>query len=481
MGDETWPRWGDEVWKDDDKVRTISGQHYEPWRTWDECNGSWKFPNGLLAFIIDAGFKCPTPIQAHAWPALMDRKDVIGVAKTGSGKTLGYLLPGYIRVKREEMNPDFNCDHSRGPAMVVLAPTRELCQQIYEESERFGTPAQIKTACVFGGAPKNPQQRALWNGPHCVVATPGRLNDFLSDRSIRLGNVLYLVLDEADRMLDMGFEPQVKQISEYIPQSRQTALFTATWPREVQAVARTLTASPTHIQVGSADSTTSNADISQHIVKVSREGDKMKYLEHDIFKRLRETGGAALIFTKTKRTAQDMYNQLSRVGAPIACLHGDMEQHARDSSLAAFRQGRAKVLVATDVAQRGLDIKNVQIVVNYDPPENMEDYVHRIGRTGRAGEKGDAYTFLYDSDTRLAQSIAKVMKKTGQPIPRELQDILDGPGGYGAYGGGYGGGGGGGGLDGGWGAWKGTASAGGDSGGRVGDSGGDGGYNNKWQ
>jgi ATP-dependent RNA helicase DDX5/DBP2 len=184
------PEFGDEVWADDEVVRTIAGQAYEPWKTWDSCCGSWKFPKGLMQFLIDAGFKCPTPIQAHTWPVLMDGKDVVGVAKTGSGKTLGYLLPGYIKVKRAELERNFSCDHRNGPAMLVMAPTRELCQQIYEESDRFGKPAQIATACVYGGAPKQPQVKQLWNGPHCVVATPGRLNDFLKEGSIKIGQCL---------------------------------------------------------------------------------------------------------------------------------------------------------------------------------------------------------------------------------------------------------------------------------------------------
>merc|ERR1719478_1861652 len=165
------------------------------------------------------------------------------------------------------------CDHSKGPAMLVMAPTRELCQQIYEERDRFGKPAQITTACVFGGASRQPQIRKLWEGPHCVVATPGRLNDFLRDGSIKLGQCLYLVLDEADRMLDMGFEPQIQELAQYLPKERQNAFFTATWPREVQHVAKQLTNSPTHIQVGSTDSTTTNADISQQVVKIYSEAD----------------------------------------------------------------------------------------------------------------------------------------------------------------------------------------------------------------
>lgn len=434
--------WGDTQWKDDEKVRFVAGESVDPWKTWDTCAGPWKFPSGLMQFLMDAGFKCPTPIQAHTWPVLMEGKDVIGVAKTGSGKTLGYLLPGYIKVKREEMKGDFNCSHQNGPAMLVMAPTRELCQQIFEESDRFGKPAQIVTACVYGGAPKQPQVRKLWDGPQCIVATPGRLNDFLKEGSIKLGQILYLVLDEADRMLDMGFEPQIKEIGRYLPEVRQTALYTATWPREVRAIAGELTNRATHIQVGSSDSATTNADITQHVIKIRSETDKMKFLENELFPSLQRTGASGLIFVKTKRAASSLYSTLSSAGAPIVALHGDMDQRDRDYSLWAFKQGKAKVLVATDIAQRGLDIKNVQFVVNYDPPANIEDYVHRIGRTGRAGEKGDAYTCLYENERQVAQQILQVIRKTGQEIPPMLTEMADG-GGWGdggGKGGGYGGG-----------------------------------------
>merc|ERR1712151_801130 len=197
---------------------------------------------------------------------------------------------------------------------------------------------------------------------------------------------------------------------------------------------------------------------------IRSESDKMKFLEDDIFPQLQRSGGAALIFTKTKRAAASMHSTLQRAGAPIVCLHGDMEQRDRDHALWAFKQGKAKVLVATDVAQRGLDIKNVEMVVNYDPPANMEDYVHRIGRTGRAGEKGDAYTCLTYDNKSIAQQIAQVMRKSGQQVPCELKEIAEGPGvGYGCMGGGkgFGKGYGGGDLDGGWGRWQGGASVGG--------------------
>mmetsp|Transcript_8265 Transcript_8265/g.14815 ORF Transcript_8265/g.14815 Transcript_8265/m.14815 type:complete len:468 (-) Transcript_8265:139-1542(-) len=416
--------WGDEQWADDEKVRTIAGESVEPWKTFDQCCGPWKFPNGLMAFLCDAGFKCPTPIQAHTWPVLLSGKDVIGVAKTGSGKTLGYLLPGYIKVKRANRS----CDWNMGPQMLVVAPTRELCQQIYEESEKFGKPADIKTACCFGGAPKQTQCRQLWNGPECVCATPGRLNDLLKDKSIKLGNCDYLVLDEADRMLDMGFEPQVREIIPYLasPDQRQTALFTATWPREVQNIARQLTKDPTHIQVGSSDAVTSNSDINQQIIKVTSEGEKMRFIEGTVFPELIQSGGSALIFMKTKRSVADTTRRLAGAGVPICCLHGDMEQRERDQALHSFKVGRSKVMLATDVAQRGLDLKDIRVVVNYDPPGNQEDYVHRIGRTGRAGAKGVAYTFLYPTDSSIATAIAKVMKKAGQQVPPELQEIMNG-------------------------------------------------------
>lgn len=420
--------WGDEVWQDDEEVRVLHGELSETWKSFDDCTGPWKFPAGLMSYLQEQGFRCPTPIQTYAWPVLCKGADCIGVAKTGSGKTLGYLLPGYIKVKRHEAQER---SYDRGPGMLLLAPTRELCQQIYEESEKFGKPADVVTACVYGGAPQQPQLQALRYKPQCVAATPGRLNDFLKRGMLDLELCDYLVLDEADRMLDMGFEPQIKETAQWLPSDRQTALFTATWPSEVQDLAWSLTKDPVHIQVGTTDAQTANADIRQHIVTVHSEQDKITFLEEKFFKMLQEKEGSGLIFTKTKKTAAWLYDTLGKNGAPIVCLHGDMDQTQRDWSLKNFKEGKARVLVATDVAQRGLDIRNVQIVVNYDAPANIQDYVHRIGRTGRAGEKGDSYTCLFASDWHLASQIIKVFKKTGQEVPKDLTDIAEGNAGYG--------------------------------------------------
>jgi len=411
------------VGQDDDEVRVLNGELPATWKSFDQCSGPWKFPHGLMQYLKDQGFVRPTPIQAYAWPVLAGGKDCIGVAKTGSGKTLGYLLPGYIKVKREEAQ---GTSFERSPGMLVMAPTRELCQQIYEESDKFGKPAGVITACVYGGAPQGPQLRELRSGPQCVAATPGRLNDFLKRGELDLEKCGYIVLDEADRMLDMGFEPQIKETAGYLPSERQTALFTATWPPEVRDLARLLTSDPVHVQVGTVDASTANSDIRQHVVVVHSEKDKTTFLEETLFPNLMKTRGSMLIFVKTKKTAAWLFDKLGQDGAPIVCLHGDMDQTQRNYSLSNFKDGKAKILVATDVAQRGLDIRNVQMVVNYDPPANITDYVHRIGRTGRAGEKGDAYTCLYASDYYLACQIKTVFKKAGQAIPKELTELVDG-------------------------------------------------------
>jgi len=420
------PRW-DENEKDDDEVRIVRGKNgtniVDCCKTFDEVRKY--FPAGLVEILTDgkvASFDRPTAIQAYTWPSLMQGEDIIGVAKTGSGKTLAFLLPGFIRVK--QLNHDAR---ALGPKVLVLAPTRELCQQIYAESEKFGEPAEIFSACAYGGADKIPQLRKFRMGPHVCIGCPGRLLDFLQSGQVKISHADYFVLDEADRMLDMGFEPQIRSILHYLPNDRQSGLFTATWPKEVISIAQQICFKDSvHIQVGTSDTLTSNSDITQHVIIVDSDDEKWPHIQRILEKVKATTSGkgGTLIFTATKRGCANLARQIyqyMRIGA--AALHGDMEQRQRDVSLKRFKDGLDQILVATDVAQRGLDVRNVAAVINFDTPNCAEDYVHRIGRTGRAGDHGDAYTFLFRSEVARAKDIYKVMQKSGQEIPAELSQL----------------------------------------------------------
>merc|ERR1719209_2793285 len=405
--DPNWnsPRW-DQHEKDDDDVRIVRGKNgtntVDYAKTFDEVRKY--FPAGLVEILTDgkvASFDRPTAIQAYTWPSLMQGEDIIGVAKTGSGKTLAFLLPGFIRVKQMNHDP-----RRLGPKVCVLAPTRELCQQIFEESEKFGEPAEIYSACAYGGADKIPQLRKFRQAPHVCIGCPGRLLDFLQQGQVNLSNADYFVLDEADRMLDMGFEPQIRSILHFLPNERQSCLFTATWPKEVVAIAQQICFKDSvHIQVGTSDTLTSNSDITQHIIIVDHENEKWPHIQR-ILEQVKHTtsgSGGTLIFTATKRGCANLARQIYQyMHLSAAALHGDMEQRQRDVALKRFKEGHDQILVATDVAQRGLDVRNVAAVINFDTPNCAEDYVHRIGRTGRAGDHGDAYTFLFRSETTRA-------------------------------------------------------------------------------
>lgn len=364
--------------------------------------------------IQRAGFPSPTPIQAQSWPIALLNQDVVAIAKTGSGKTLGYLLPGFMHIKRMQ-----NSTRS-GPTVLVLAPTRELATQILEEAVKFGRSSRISSTCLYGGAPKGPQLRDLERGVDVVVATPGRLNDILEMRKISLKQVSYLVLDEADRMLDMGFEPQIRKIVRDIPSGRQTLMYTATWPKEVRRIADELLVHPVQVTIGSVDELVANKAITQH-VEVITPSEKLRRLEQIL--RSHDSGSKILIFCTTKRMCDQLSRTLNRqFGA--AAIHGDKSQNEREKVLSQFRSGRAPILVATDVAARGLDIKDIRVVINYDFPTGVEDYVHRIGRTGRAGATGLAYTFLCDQDSKYASDLIKILEGADQDVPPELLDMV---------------------------------------------------------
>nr|CAD1834824.1 unnamed protein product [Ananas comosus var. bracteatus] len=304
-----------------------------PFTTFESTN----FSSEILKEVHHAGFSSPTPIQAQAWPIVLQSRDIVAIAKTGSGKTLGYLIPGFIHLKRLRNNSKV------GPTVLVLAPTRELATQIQEEAVKFGRSSRISCTCLYGGAPKGPQLRDLDRGVDVVVATPGRLNDILEMRRISLRQVSYLVLDEADRMLDMGFEPQIRKIVKEVPHRRQTLMFTATWPKEVRKIAADLLVHPVQVNIGSIDELVANNAITQY-VEVITPAEKLRRLEQIL--RSQDPGSKILVFCSTKRMKIPHF---SRNGC--CCTR--------------------------------LDIKDIRVVINYDFPTGVEDYVHRIGRTGR--------------------------------------------------------------------------------------------------
>ncbi|KAH9602279.1 hypothetical protein KSS87_015440 [Heliosperma pusillum] len=368
-----------------------------------------------------AGFSAPTPIQAQSWPIALQGRDIVAIAKTGSGKTLGYLLPGFMHLKRLRNNSQM------GPTVLVLSPTRELATQILVEAVKFGRSSRISSTCLYGGAPKGPQLRELERGVDVVVATPGRLNDILEMKRIRLHQVSYLVLDEADRMLDMGFEPQIRKIVKEIPSRRQTLMYTATWPKEVRKIAADLLSSPVQVNIGNVDELVANKSITQYVEVVSPM-EKQRRLEQIL--RSQEPGSKVIVFCATKKMCDVLARNLSRqFGA--AAIHGDKSQGERDNVLNQFRSGRSPLLVATDVAARGLDVKDIRVVVNYDFPTGVEDYVHRIGRTGRAGATGVAYTFFSDQDGKHASDLVKILEGANQRVPPEVRDMAQRGGGMG--------------------------------------------------
>jgi len=386
-----------------------------------------EFPPELQSELKKAGFPGPSQIQAYCWPLALQGRDVIGIAATGSGKTLAFLLPGFCELHRQRWQP-----RSSGPGILVMSPTRELAQQIEKEAARFGACLGMRCVSMYGGASKGDQMRQYRTGVHAIVACPGRLNDFLETNQVRVDGISKLVLDEADRMLDMGFEPQIRKILEKIPRQRQTLFFTATWPKEVRKLAAEILSYPFKVMIGNRDLLKGNQDVIQQVrmVESAQKDRAIVDLLTEAGLTRRESCGKALVFANTKKMCEDLSNMLYKMGVPCASIHGDKDQYQRDDALNKLKSGRIKVLVATDVAARGLDIKGVGLVVNYDAANSAEDYVHRIGRTGRAGAKGFSVTFIARQDAGKARDLVQVMERTGQQVPKELRDLSARGGGY---------------------------------------------------
>jgi len=377
------------------------------------------FPKYLLEEIAKAGFTQPTPIQSQGWSMAMSGRDMIGIAQTGSGKTLAFLLPAIVHINAQPL-----LRPGDGPIALVIAPTRELAQQIKVECDKFGYSSLLKNCCVYGGAPKREQSELLRRGAEICIATAGRLLDFLTTNTTNLQRVTYLVLDEADRMLDMGFEPQIRQIVSQVRPDRQVVMFSATWPKEVEALANSFFTDVTDVlkvRIGS-DQTTANKNVTQVIEIINQRYVKETRLD-EILRGVMNQSGKVLVFCATKRMTDQLCRDLQRKRYYAEAIHGDKNQQERDRVLKDFKTGNCHIMIATDVASRGIHVNDITHVINFDFPNNVEDYVHRIGRTGRGGRSGTAYSFFAKTDSKKAAPLIKCLEEAEQLVPPELRQI----------------------------------------------------------
>ncbi|CAH1170014.1 unnamed protein product [Phaedon cochleariae] len=403
-----------EEWRKSKEISLKGKNIPEPVFTFEEAG----YPEYVMSEVKKMNFKFPTAIQAQGWPIALSGRDMVGIASTGSGKTLSYLLPAIVHINNQS-----RLSRGDGPIALILAPTRELAQQIQQICSDFGHASKIRNTCVFGGAPKGPQANDLMDGVEIVIATPGRLIDFLESNRTNLKRCTYLVLDEADRMLDMGFEPQIRKIIDQIRPDRQTLMWSATWPKEVQNLAQEFLKDYVQINVGSLQ-LSANHNILQ-IIDVCQEFEKETKLSTLLKEIMAEKENKTIIFIETKRKVDDITRKMKRDGWPAVCIHGDKSQQERDWVLQDFRNNKAPILVATDVAARGLDVEDVKFVINFDYPSNSEDYVHRIGRTGRSQRTGTAYTFFTPNNFNKAADLVAVLKEAKQVINPKLQDMAE--------------------------------------------------------
>lgn len=425
------------IFREDYNITIKGGKIPNPIRSWNESG----FPKEVLDIIEKVGYKEPTPIQRQAIPIGLQNRDIIGVAETGSGKTLAFLIPllawitSLPKIDRQDTA-------DQGPYALILAPTRELAQQIEEETIKFGQPLGIRTVVVVGGLSREDQGFKLRLGCEIVIATPGRLIDVLENRYLVLNQCTYVVMDEADRMIDMGFEPDVQKILEYMPVTnvkpdteeaedsnilmanfntrhkyRQTVMFTATMPPAVERLARTYLRRPATVYIGSIGKPTERTE---QIVHIMGENDKRKKLMEILS---RGVEPPVIIFVNQKKGADVLAKGLEKLGYNACTLHGGKGQEQREYALASLKGGSKDILVATDVAGRGIDIKDVSIVINYDMAKTIEDYTHRIGRTGRAGKNGVAISFLTKEDAPLFYDLKQIiMASPVSTCPPELMN-----------------------------------------------------------
>src|SRR5688572_22217977 len=362
----------------------------------------------VLHAVLDAGYTHPTPIQQQAIPLALEGRDLIGLAQTGTGKTAGFTLPIVHNLITAPITDDKGEPVHR-VRVLILTPTRELAAQVEESFRKYGKYTALRVVPIFGGVGIEPQSKALRGGVDVVVATPGRLLDHMERQNVVFDDLEVLVLDEADRMLDMGFAPQLNRIVAEIPPYRQTLLFSATMPPEVEALARTYLRKPVVVQIGRRSEAANT--VTHAVYPVPR--DRKTELLAELLKK--EELDSVLIFTRTKHGVDRVVRHLGGKGISATAMHSDRSQSERTRALDDFKSGRIRVLVATDIAQRGLDVTGITHVINYDVPQQPEDYVHRIGRTGRAAATGDAFTFMAPDEIAMVRTIERVI---GQQIPR---------------------------------------------------------------
>src|SRR4051794_19540824 len=357
----------------------------------------------ILRAVGEQGYTIPTPIQEQAMPLVAQGRDVMGRAQTGTGKTAAFALPMLQRL-RAQANTSFS--PARHPVRaLILTPTRELAVQVYDSFRTYGKHVPLRYAVVYGGVPIEPQTRELLAGVEVLVATPGRLLDHVGQRTVNLSQVEVLVLDEADRMLDMGFLPDIRRIVDLLPSRNQTLLFSATFSTEIRALAKTLLNDPVSVDI---EPQTTSADTVQQVVYLVDSARKRELLAEIVRKRNLHQ---VLVFTRTKLMAGRLASQLDRDGVEAISIHGDRSQPERERALADFKSGEVRVLVATDVAARGLDIDALPVVVNFELPHTAHDYVHRIGRTGRAGAVGEAISLVAPEEEDYLKSVNRLLKR----------------------------------------------------------------------
>lgn len=353
----------------------------------------------ILKNLENAGYEIPTPIQGQSIPLLLEGSDLLGIAQTGTGKTAAFTLP----MLQHLSGRNFSLTPSH-PRSLILAPTRELASQIKEQLDKYGQGLKLKYAVIFGGVGQAAQVAALRNGLDILVATPGRLLDLMNQGHVKLSKVEIFVLDEADRMLDMGFINDIKKILPKLPPKKQTLLFSATMPKEIAALAASILHEPKRVEVTPPSSTVER--INQKII-FCKKADKYQLLRKIIKE---ESSELTLVFTRTKHGANKIVDYLHHHQIPCAAIHGNKSQSARELALENFKAGKIKVLIATDIAARGIDVQGVSHVVNYDLPVEAESYVHRIGRTARAGRDGDAISFCDETESDALKRIERLIK-----------------------------------------------------------------------